>query len=263
LEQQGYCFDNHIAPSTKVKMEIGIGLGIFFQINLVDVALITGPVGLPGKHYIVLKMGIVAGKGFQFGAVQNTVLSAGAEDEVYGGMGNAAVLEVGKHTAKRHNSGSGTDHDNGVMKRLGQDETTFRAFAFQHAARLHFLEEVLRPQAVGAAYYTQFNEVGAIGPGGNGVAAPAVQAFFTNWQIERDELTGAKRKLLQGRNFDPKAPDLRGFVLNVPDNSFVPDNGHNNAMTANPYNITPVGLLQKSRGYRQPIFFLGFLCCTL
>ena len=95
-----------------------------------------------------------------------------------------------RHRAKRRNTGAGTNKKQVAFDRFGQNKYTLRSSQRQFMPYFHLIKKIGGAGATFQQNDHQFKNIGAIGPGSNGITAPPLSGFFMNRQVERYKLAG-------------------------------------------------------------------------
>lgn len=72
----------------------------------------------------------------------------------------------------------------------------------------------------------ELDDIGAIGHGGDAIAAPTFVALLVNGKIEGDELAGDKSEVGIFGHFYPIPASVGRSLFDVCDNSFLPSRNH-------------------------------------
>lgn len=167
----------------------------------------------PGVGRQVSEIRYTLGQILQLSSVQGISEFSTTEDQVDIMMGNVVVDQMMRHGAKGGNAGSGADEKQVAVDEIGQCKYTLWSAQCQGGAYLYVFEQPGGAQPSFKPDDHQFEDVGSVGPAGDGVAPPAFVGFFVDGQIERNELSRLKIELLEFLDPNPEPPGGRGFIL--------------------------------------------------
>ena len=121
------------------------------------------------------------------------------------------------HAPEWRNAGSCADQINIFFQRLVHDEHTLRSTKTKFRANDHIIPDPWSARAEIIQHDHQFQHIAAVGPGCDGITAPALIGLFMNGKVEGDKLAGSKIKGAELRDLYPESFCISSFVLDPGD----------------------------------------------
>src|ERR1700681_2143353 len=126
------------------------------------------------------------------------------------------------HRSKGSNSGSRADKKKVFFQRMRKGKRTLRPTQYEFIANLYFFKKIFGACSSFQKNDHQFEDRAAIGPGSDGITAPAFGRLLMNGKIQCHELSRFKMKGLSGNEFNPKPARKCRCIFNAYDFSGLP-----------------------------------------
>ena len=117
------------------------------------------------------------------------------------------------HGPERRDTRPRADEEKVFFYRIGQRKYPLRTAQRQFASDLNLVEQIVSSRAAIQQYDNQFDHIGAIRPGCDGIATNPFVKFFVDGQVKRYELSGLEVKRCHLRQLYPESSGLRPLLF--------------------------------------------------
>ena len=162
-----------------------------------------------GESGDIMEAGDLPGQLCHFASVERIPELTASEDQVYIPVGDVIIEDMIAHGTERCDAGAGANKEEIFFYRVGKREYALRTAKGQFAADVALVEEVIRAGPAFEEYDHELDDVGAVGPGCDGVTTDAFVYLLMDREIERYELARFEIEGFLCGYLDPEPPGLR------------------------------------------------------
>lgn len=117
-----------------------------------------------------------------------------------------------EHAPERGDAGSRTDQEEILIQRVRKGEYALGTAEKQFSPYRVMFENIGGAQASRSEYDHQFENIGPVGPAGDGITAPSLPWLFVNGEVQGHELAWLKIEAAELWHLDPVTARVVGFI---------------------------------------------------
>ncbi len=224
FEQAGFGLIDHVFPAAEHEQS-GLAVAAKKLVDLMDIAFVAGPI-FAGKCGVVVKAFHFLLELVHFIGIQHVFTGATAEDEVDALVRFFMRVNMMDHASEGGYARACADKKDLFFQHIGEDEDAMGSAEGEFCSFCDLLEKVACTCATFYKDDDEFDDIAAIGHGGDAVTAPAAVPLLVNGKIEGDELAWFEIEMFCFGQLDPVPSCMRSCLFDFCDDSFLPGLDH-------------------------------------